>query len=58
MGPKITILMKCGFICDIGVAVRGARKKQESCACNCSSLDTQNKEKSGFQMVPESLLTI
>ena len=28
-GPKITILMRCGFICDIGVAVRGAKKTKK-----------------------------
>ena len=39
-GPKKTTLMRCGFICDIGVAVRGARK-QESCARNCTRLDTK-----------------
>ena len=28
-GPKETTLMRCGFICDIGVAVRGARKTRK-----------------------------
>ena len=28
-GPKKTTLMRCGFICDIGVAVRGARKTRK-----------------------------
>ena len=28
-GHKVTILMRCGFICDLGVAVRGARKTRK-----------------------------